>query len=116
VALGYWDVLTDQVHSSGRSTARCGTDWEDWSNGVRTFLGDAADSVLDGAINEALSTRAGDINQAAGRLATDVVADGENVAGAACDINAGDQDAAGSMEPAILINESVSALVSNTLL
>jgi hypothetical protein len=105
--MGFWDVIVGQVHASGRASAGCGTDWESWSSDVRTLLGDAASGVLDGPIGEALTVRAGDLNQAAGRLVGDVTADGENIANAACAVDAGDHDATGSMAPALATIDAV---------
>lgn len=88
----YYDVDPDQVHPAGQAEARQATDWEAWSGDVRTFLEDALDSVRDGRISGALATRAGDINQAAGRLVTDVGADGENIASGAARIVSGEEE------------------------
>jgi hypothetical protein len=107
----YYEVLPEQVDSAGRAEASEGTDWEAWSSDVRTLIQDAVDSVLDGPINLALVAKGGDLNQAAGRLVSDVVADGENIATGASTVVAGEEEMVNALTPTLLWSEAVLASV-----
>ncbi len=103
----FFDVAVQRVHGAGLAVTASATDWEQWSGRVRATLEEAEERVRDATVSSALAGPAGDANQAAGRLVTDVVALGSNTAGAAGDIARGDLDAVEAVRPALATDSAL---------